>query len=250
MIKHQCSLPLESIIRINLVGTVPKNCKFASSENNSISSTFSVKLTDTISKIFELIGAPNRQARIIFNGQVLCPNLTFAFYNIHNNDKIVIVSSSTSVSAPTSVSVSASPSFVPRVPNIPNIPLKDHKSQNQVMVAVPRPIPISHKRNLFYSTCSNLYKKYASNNNEEDKSADKSTIQPAADESARIADIRMTQIESNPKSYRNYCSKYNSFANDSSSKSSQALYESPEIEQLQELREEKETTEIADQSIN
>lgn len=229
-INHQSSLPLESIIRINLVGTIPKNCAFVSSEDNTISKTFSVKQTDTLSKIFELLGTHSRQARLIFHGQVLCPNLTFAFYSIHNNDKIVIAST------PNSVSVSASPSA------IPNIPLKNHNSQNQVMVAIPKPIPISHKRNLFYSTCANLYKKYTENTENDNKQV--------YDESSRIADIQMTQTESNPKSYRKFCSKYNSFANDQSSNSSKALFANPEIDELRELREESESTENAEQSIN
>lgn len=241
-INHQSSLPLESIIRINLVGNLPKNCSYETNKDNSISTTFSVKLTDPTSKIFDLLGTHSREARLIFNGQVLCPTLTFAFYSIHNNDKLVII--------PTPNSISASQSLEQ------NIPLKNHNSQNQVTVAIPKPVSISHKRTLFYSTCSNLYKKYtADNNNNDNQPKLNESIRripniPTGKEQSRLADMRMSKIESNQQSYRKLCSKYNSFANDHTPNSSQALFDSPEIEELRELREENDSSEKLDLSTN
>lgn len=55
-----------------------------------------VKSTDPISSIFDLIESPDRleKQKLMFKGQVLNPNLSFAFYKVHNNDTIDIVNKS------------------------------------------------------------------------------------------------------------------------------------------------------------
>lgn len=147
MIKCQRSLPLQTLISIKLTKT---------SQGSVIgTSTVHVNINDPISKIFDLIGNANRQSRLSFNGQVLCPNLSFAFYNIHNNDTIVI----------NSIPIPASGSLADI---LPNLPLKDHSS-HQVFVAAPRPIPISHKRPLLPSNSFNIYKNCKISNSESAK---------------------------------------------------------------------------------
>ncbi|KAK8889402.1 hypothetical protein M9Y10_034148 [Tritrichomonas musculus] len=134
MINRQQSLPLNFVITIKLNHGQPKanSNSFLVPNDTPIPPTVVVKLSDPVSTIFDLIKSPNRQAKLIFNGQILCPTLTFAFYNIHNNDTIDIVTS------PITASLSSADLT-------PNLPLKDQSSGHQVLVAAPRPIPISHR---------------------------------------------------------------------------------------------------------
>lgn len=134
MINRQQSLPLEFVITLKINDNQRKcgNNSFLVPDAPPAPSKIVVKLTDPVSSIFDMIGCPNRQAKLVFNGQILCPTLSFAFYNIHNNDIIDIVDT------PITASLSS-------VDLTPNFSLQEQGGNRQVVVAAPRPIPISHR---------------------------------------------------------------------------------------------------------
>lgn len=134
MINRQQSLPLEFVITLKINDSQRKtgNSSFLVPDAQPSPSKVVVKLVDPVSSIFDQIGSPNRQAKLVFNGQILCPNLSFAFYNIHNNDIIDIVDT------PITASLSSADLT-------PNLSLQEQPNNRQVVVAAPRPIPISHR---------------------------------------------------------------------------------------------------------
>lgn len=141
MINRQQSLPLEFVITLKINDSQRKggNNSFLVPDVAPTPKTIVVKLTDPVSSIFDLIGTPNRQAKLVFNGQILCPTLSFAFYNIHNNDIIDIVTT------PITASLSS-------VDLTPNLPLQEQNNPRQVVVAAPRPIPVSHRTRIESNT--------------------------------------------------------------------------------------------------
>ena len=204
MINRQQSLPMGSVININLTGN--NSCLVP--DDSLATTSCHVNITDPISSIFDAIGSTNRQEKIVFNGQILCPALSFAFYNIHNNDTLSIILTQ----MPTSTSYNVLSS---------NIPLKDHSSNCSYIVAAPLPIPISRKRTLFHSNSSNYFKNLSSNNSEGVKnllcekcnSGRKMQFLNEKAETARIKDVYKNRIESNSKSFRKLCTKFNDFDN-------------------------------------
>lgn len=212
MINRQQSFPMGTVIDINLTG----NDSYLVPDDSLSTTTITVKITDPVSSIFDAIGSPNRQDKIVFNGQILCPALSFAFYNIHNNDTISLISPQ----MPTSISAG----------NLSgNVPLKDSSSNRPVLIAAPLPLPITHKRTLFHSNSSNFFKSISPKNNRE---------QSRAAETARLTDIYKTRIESNSKSFRKLCTKFNDLNETLSTNKVLSQTPPPSLVSLQELRQE------------
>ncbi|KAK8881148.1 hypothetical protein M9Y10_003878 [Tritrichomonas musculus] len=230
---------MESAISINLS---KNNSLLVPDDSFASSSSILVKLSDSVSTIFDAIGSLSRQDKLIFNGQILCPALSFAFYNIHNNDTISIASPP----MPASTSYTDLSS---------NAPLKDYSSNHQVIVAAPRPLQISRKRTLFHSNSSNLFKNIPGNSSDnvqrilnEKCNRRRSNQQFQSDsssiESARLTDIYKTRVESNTKSFRKLCTKYSTLPDPIASgrvpsqTPPPSLVARPGIEYINELRQE------------
>lgn len=206
MIQKQQFLSLDSAIQINIATTplkIKKNSLNSSYDSSNIK-TIKVKLSDPVSTIFDSFRSPIKYSRLIFNGQILCPILSFAFYNIHNKDTIIITSFP---NAPLATDLTS------------NIPLKD-ANNHHILVAAPKAISISHKRNLFYSRSLNRFKNALTNDNDDSKHIINENCidnilkeKLPVTESARLSDIYRTQIESDSKSFRQLCSSYNSNPN-------------------------------------
>ena len=217
MINHQQSLPMGSTISINLTGN--NSCLVPDDSLSTMS--IHVKITDPVSSILNIIGSLNRQEKIVFNGQILCPALSFAFYNIHNNDTITIISPQ----MPTSTSYNELSS---------NVRLKDFSSNRPCIVATPLPIPISRKRTLIHSNSSNFFKSMSSSEDvknilfEKCQSGRNSQLirESRAKEAARLTDVYKNRVESNSKSFRKLCTKFNDF--DDSYPSSGMLSQTPQ----------------------
>lgn len=133
-----------SIISINL----KRSDSFLSPDYPMSTLSIKVKISNQISSIFDIIGSSNWHTKIVFNGQILCPVLSFDFYNIHNNDTISLISSGLPISLST------------------NNQQNNEKNKNSFLVAVPLPLSISHKRTLFITKSSNYFKKILKSNND------------------------------------------------------------------------------------
>lgn len=70
-------MPIDSMIRITLVGATVESV--------------TVRKTDAVGSVFDILSQP--RSRIIFNGTVLCPALSFGFYGIADGDSLVVVPS-------------------------------------------------------------------------------------------------------------------------------------------------------------
>lgn len=198
MINKQQSLPPESVIHVNIskISASSMNSSFLSKNNKyekPKSETIVVKNTDRISTMYDSLNLKNYNAKFIFNRQILCPNLSFAFYNIHNKDTIVVI-----LSPITNIG---------SIQNIlPDFALKNQEN-HQIVVAAPLPLPISHKRTLFYSNSSGRFRNCGHNNknlinsNLNGKHSSKSTDQQL--------NYQSSIITSNSDSFKNFPSKYN-----------------------------------------
>lgn len=133
-----------SIISINL----KRSDSFLSPDYSMSTLSINVKISNQICSIFDTIGPTKRHTKIVFNGQILCPVLSFDFYNIQNNDTISLISSGLPISLST----------IDRQNN--------EKNKNPFLVAVPLPLSISHKRTLFITKSSNYFKKILKTSNE------------------------------------------------------------------------------------
>lgn len=231
MINRQQSLPMGTVININLTG----NDSYLVPDDSLSTTTIAVKITDPVSSIFDAIGSPNRQDKIVFNGQILCPALSFAFYNIHNNDTISLIAPQ----MPTSISAGNLSS---------NVPLKDFSSNRPILIAAPLPLPITHKRTLFHSNSSNFFRNVSVNHsenvqrylNEKCNSRRNGSYheESRAAETARLTDIYKTRVESNSKSFRKLCTKFNDLSEAYPSNKILSQTPPPSLVSLQELRQE------------
>lgn len=77
IIEMRGSMPVGSMIRITLVGATVESV--------------TVGRTDAVGSVFDILQQPT--SRIIFNGTVLCPALSFGFYGIGDGDSLVVVPS-------------------------------------------------------------------------------------------------------------------------------------------------------------
>ncbi|KAK8891904.1 hypothetical protein M9Y10_029126 [Tritrichomonas musculus] len=229
MIRPQQSLPLQSVITVNMIRKqMHDNDSFLAPPSNS--SSLVVNLTDPLSSILEMIGVTNSQVKLIYNNQVLCPALSFAFYNINNNDTIVIAE------APESIKMSSSKLYPIEIST------QDHENGNHLIANNPKKINLNRKLPLCRFSSAHvlqggqrsdinisLNKENERLNNfiNEKRRIEGSTqnlqrfqdsLNPmTASESARLTDIYRSRIESNTKSFRKLCAKYYALTNSDSS---------------------------------
>lgn len=215
MIKTQQSLPLQSYLGIKLTGKhhLFDNKLFMVSDSGLTESTIIVNNFDQVSSIFEIIGLSNNKYKLIYKDKILCPALSFAFYNIQNNDTISIVESHMTLNVYSKHNCSIKQSSSSNI--IKNI------QQTQLLEQ-----SIKEK---------DLHNRYISNSNYNNQRYQDSLNPHIANESARLTDIYRSRIESNTKSFRKLCTKYHALVeseNSLDSKKTSSSFPSSSFTQL------------------
>ena len=139
-----------------------------------------VKLSDAVSIVFTMLNIP--PTRVVYNGNVLCPAMTFAFYNIESG---------------ASLFVSPAP---PR-------PMRRSNSQNrfsQAMSAAEQ--KTLQARKFFEEKCAGRV-----NDPEAVLQRFHDAVNPmTSGEHARLTDLYKNRIETNTKAFRKLCTKFHS----------------------------------------
>lgn len=234
MIKQQQSLPLKSFIRINLKGNSEMfdNSLFQNKNDVLSTSTIVVNNIDQVSTIFDIIGANSSQFKLIYNEKILCPALSFAFYNISNNDNIIVVESQKYDNS----------SYIKQKKLISNLEFQSNQTSNVNYISLPQSMQLNHNHSLIHSKSTSILENIikSSDINQMKKESDFSNQWPnekyrdvksnynlqqfhdsinpiTSHESARLTDLYRSRIESNTKSFRKLCSKYHALVNSDSS---------------------------------
>ncbi|OHS99162.1 hypothetical protein TRFO_34433 [Tritrichomonas foetus] len=203
------SLPINSIISLTLKGRI--NTTIAVNSNDTISSIGSI-IGDSYlqGQIYtekcihqygefngqndgESIADEQNEVRFIYNGQVLSPALSFAFYDISNNAEIYVIGS-----CPTNKNVMAN--------NIKH--RRNQKLNRNSCNLVNESLRENERVKKFFN------EKLAGKINEPDIVLQRfqDAINPmTAHESARLTDLYRSRIEANTKSFRKLCHKYKMF---------------------------------------
>lgn len=207
MIRQQQSQPLNQTLTIHLTGDL----QLLNDDLDTSSSSIVVSAIDPISSIFDIIGIPTTRAKFIYNGQLLCPALSFSFYQIHDNDTIELIQPQTS----NSIYEGAA------------IPLKNQQSCDQLLAEnlriaqLGRHNPICTSSGVFNKnkiSCINALSSKEKgcieySNEDSNRNSSKEDLKSEYD---RLTDIYRFRIESNTKSFRKLCSKYRTLINSES----------------------------------
>lgn len=139
-----------------------------------------VKLSDSVSTVFRLLNIP--PARILYNGNVLCPAMTFAYYGIENGASLVVIQ--------------APPPQMRRS--------NSHNRFNQELTAAQQ--KTLQVRRFFEERCVGRV-------NDPDSILQRfhDAVNPmTSGEHARLTDLYKNRIETNTKAFRKLCAKFHS----------------------------------------